>query len=208
MPEQINPEKTAAECHELQKLMYDYYCEYMFGGRSLEELRNLVARGNDLVADRENDEVTFEALTVMLQFAEDLPAEESLRVWSRAAKRLTDGYINDPKICRILEDRSILPPILRLKAEEVMEQILRDSANVDVIGNCKAIVCTFLPARPFCPFGVLAGPGTAWADWIGRNARRSNTEPRSTKNGSARCPANTLPPSGRVAMVGAANADS
>jgi hypothetical protein len=151
MSEQINQEGIAADCQELQKLMYDYYCGYMFGGRSLDELRNLVTRCNDLVADRENDEVTFEALTVMLQFAEDLPAGESLRVWSRAAKRLTDGYINDPKICRILEDRSILPPMLRLKADEVMESILCDSENAEVVANCKyARVSDFMVREQYC----------------------------------------------------------
>lgn len=151
MSDQINPEKVAAECQELQKINYDYYTGYMFGGRSLDELRSLVVRCNDLVADHGNDDVAFEALTALLQFAEDLPAVESLRVWSQAAKRLTDDYINDPKVCRILEDHSILPPLLRLKSEEVLERILRDSTNLEVIGNCKyAQISDFMVREQYC----------------------------------------------------------
>lgn len=151
MPEQINPEKIAAQCQELQKLNYDYYTGYMLGGRSLDELRSLVVRCNNLVADHENDDVAFEALTALLQFAEDLPAVESLHVWSQAAKHLTDNYINDPKVCRILEDRSILPPMLRLKSEEILEHILRDSTNVEVIGNCKyARISDFMVREQYC----------------------------------------------------------
>ena len=65
----------------------------------------------------------------------------------------------------------------------------------DAIGSCSAMACTLLVARLF---DAVRGrrSGATWALLIGRRPSRSNTEPRSTKNGSLRWPANTLPPPG------------
>ena len=47
-------------------------------------------------------------------------------------------------------------------------------------------------STPSTPLAL--GSLTAWAWLKGRSPARSNTEPRSTKNGSSRWPANTLAP--------------
>src|SRR5262252_8525880 len=53
-----------------------------------------------------------------------------------------------------------------------------------------AIVCTLKPWSSFTP--LLAADGIRCRFWKGRRSPRSNTEPRSTQNGSARWPAKTL----------------
>jgi hypothetical protein len=61
------------------------------------------------------------------------------------------------------------------------------------IGIWIAIVSTLKPPTPSMP--AAAGSGIAWSELSGRSPARSKIEPRSTKNGSSRCPANTFVPS-------------
>ena len=68
-----------------------------------------------------------------------------------------------------------------------------------VFGTWIAMVCTLRPRRLLTPSAV--GSGIRWAWLNGRSPPRSKMLPRSTKNGSARWPANTCrpPPSGCTA---------
>jgi hypothetical protein len=137
MPEVENPETLPSQSYEIQKIMYDYYTGYMFNGRSMDLLRDLVTQCNALAADRDNDSMRFEALMLQLQFAEDLDQEEGVEVWSEAVDRLIKGYANDPRICRVLEDYSILSPGLRQRADEYSTRILQRTENLAVVANCK-----------------------------------------------------------------------
>lgn len=121
----------------LERVTYDYYHEYLFKGQPRDEAINLIARCNSIALNADNDEIRFEALMMVLQFAEDLSPEESVRIWSEAAERLVDGYISAPKVCRVLEDYSILPSRLRIKADEYMERILKNTENGAVVAGCR-----------------------------------------------------------------------
>jgi hypothetical protein len=137
MPDPKNPERVAYESYELQKIMYDYYSGYMLNGRPRDELLRLIARCHELALDRANDDVRFEAIMLVLQFAEDLTGEESLSVWSDGVERLVHDYVNQPRVCRILEDYSILSPALRAEADSYSHRILKETNNAAVIANCE-----------------------------------------------------------------------
>ncbi|HWG50077.1 MAG TPA: hypothetical protein VN669_10310 [Candidatus Acidoferrales bacterium] len=136
MPELENPETLASQSYEIQKIMYDYYTGYLFNNRSVDLLRDLVAQCNEL-ADQENESIRFEALMLQLQFAEDLDEEQGVKVWTEAVERLIQGHANDPRICRVLEDYSILSPALRQQADEYSKRILKRTDNPAVTANCK-----------------------------------------------------------------------
>src|ERR1700704_6857560 len=75
-----------------------------------------------------------------------------------------------------------------------------------VLGTCSTMLWTLRPATSSMPLLVghgLAGSGhgTLCAALNGRSPSRSKTEPRSTKNGSSRWPAKTLPPLGRSVIA-------
>lgn len=151
MPELENVESIASQSYEIQKIMYDYYTGYMFGGRSPDLLHDLIAQCNHLAADRESPSVRFEALMLILQFAEDLNSEEAVSIWSQSVDHLINGYVNDPKICRVLEDYSILSPELRAQADEYLHRILEKTDNVAVVGNCKyAQLAQFMVKEQYC----------------------------------------------------------
>lgn len=120
----------------LEKVTFDYYQNYLFKGQPRDEALSLIARCNSIAANTHDDEVRFEALMMVLQFAEDFPSEESVPIWSDAAELLVNDYVNSPKICRLLEDGSILPLELRTKADGYAERILNNTANPAVIANC------------------------------------------------------------------------
>ncbi|HEX5412383.1 MAG TPA: hypothetical protein VFZ27_11065 [Terriglobia bacterium] len=120
----------------LEKLTYDYYHDYLLKGKPRNEAINLIARCNVVAADRDNDEIRFEALMMVLQLAEDMPSEDSMRIWCHATDRLIAGYINSPNICRVFEDYSILSPGLRLKADQYMEHVIENTESAAAVAGC------------------------------------------------------------------------
>lgn len=121
----------------LEKLTYDYYHDYLLKSQSRDEAMNLVARCNGVAADRDNDDIRFEALMMVLQLAQDLPADDSVRTWCDAADRLVAGYIDSPNICRMLEDYGILSTELRLKADQYKERIVANTQSAAAVAGCQ-----------------------------------------------------------------------
>ena len=72
------------------------------------------------------------------------------------------------------------------------------------LGTWIAMLWTLNPCRPLTPF--MFGIEIRWAELSGRSAPRSKMLPRSTKNASWRCPANTFRPPGRLRTALAASA--
>src|SRR3984957_18888297 len=74
-----------------------------------------------------------------------------------------------------------------------------------VFGIWRAIVCTFEAPSVLIPSLMPSAPPPACREAKGRRSPRSNTAPRSTKNASARWPANTFSPVARVLTAAAAS---
>jgi hypothetical protein len=73
------------------------------------------------------------------------------------------------------------------------------------MGTSMAMVCTLAWASESTPAAFAVG--IRCSDWKGRSVATSNTEPRSTKKQSARCPQKTRPPPSRLAIAASARSE-